>query len=80
MRAMNMKKAISKTQLLLATVVALTLLLTPAAFAARTSGRKQSKLIDLPRDGSSSKDGSFEIQARWITASHPANAFSTATE
>jgi len=34
MRAMNMKKAISKTQLLLATVVALTLLLTPAAFAA----------------------------------------------
>jgi FtsP/CotA-like multicopper oxidase with cupredoxin domain len=34
MRATNMKKAISKTQLLLATVVALTLLLTPAAFAA----------------------------------------------
>ncbi len=34
MRAINMKKAISKTQLLLATVVALTLLLTPAAFAA----------------------------------------------
>lgn len=34
MRATNMKKTISKTQLLLATVVALTLLLTPAAFAA----------------------------------------------
>ena len=34
MRATNMKKAISKTQLLLATVVAVARLLTPAAFAA----------------------------------------------
>ncbi len=34
MRVMNMKKAISKTHLLLATMVAVSLLLTPAAFAA----------------------------------------------
>ena len=34
MRVMNMKKAISETHLLLATMVAVALLLTPAAFAA----------------------------------------------
>ena len=48
--------------------------LTPASLLAFTSGRKQSKLIDLPRSGLRSKDGSLEMQARWITASQPATA------
>ena len=42
--------------------------LTPTSLAALTSGRKQSKLIDLPRSGLRSNDGSLEMQARWITA------------
>ena len=45
--------------------------LTPLSRAIRTRGRKQSKLIDLPSSGSSSKLGSFEMQARWITLSQP---------
>ena len=45
--------------------------LTPAALQALTSGRKASKLIDLPRSGSRSNGGSFEMQARWMTASQP---------
>jgi len=48
--------------------------LTPEAWLARTIGSKQSKLMDLPRAGSSSKLGSFEMQARWITASQPFTA------
>ena len=46
--------------------------LTPASLLAFTSGRKQSKLIDLPSSGLRSNEGSLEMQARWITASQPA--------
>ena len=41
--------------------------LTPASLDAFTSGRKQSKLIDLPSSGLRSKDGSLEMHARWMT-------------
>ncbi len=45
--------------------------LTPLLCAVRTSGSKQSKLIDRLSDGFSSKLGSFEMHARWMTASLP---------
>jgi hypothetical protein len=52
---------------------------TPTALAARTSGKKASWLIEAPRPGSSSKEGSLEMQARWMTASQPSSARATAS-
>ena len=45
--------------------------------AATTSGSKQSKLMERLSSGSSSKLGSFEMHARWMTMSCPGRARSS---
>ena len=40
----------------------------PDSFEIFIIGSKASKLIDLPKNGLSSKLGSLEMQAKWITA------------
>ena len=50
---------------------------TPESLLICTRGANASKLMERPSSQSSSKLGSLEMQARWITASQPATASAT---